>query len=67
MEPIDREVLSLRHFDELSNDEVAGLLGIPKGTASKRYVRALGRLREVLEGVPGLFDESSGVGGRPSP
>ncbi len=59
MDPLDREVLSLRHFDELSNDEVAGLLGIPKGTASKRYVRALARLREILEGVPGLLDGSS--------
>lgn len=59
MDPLDREVLSLRHFDELSNDEVAGLLGIPKGTASKRYVRALGRLRAVLEGIPGLLDEPS--------
>jgi RNA polymerase sigma-70 factor (ECF subfamily) len=57
MDPIDREVLSLRHFDELSNDEVAGLLGIPKGTASKRYVRALTRLRAVLESIPGLLDD----------
>ena len=58
MDPLDREVLALRHFDELGNDEVAGLLGIPKGTASKRYVRALGRLRSILEQVPGLLDES---------
>jgi RNA polymerase sigma-70 factor (ECF subfamily) len=56
MDPLDRQVLSLRHFDELSNDEVAALLGIPKGTASKRYVRALGRLRAILEQVPGLLD-----------
>ncbi len=59
MDAIDREVLSLRHFDELSNDEVAALLDIPKGTASKRYVRALGRLRAILEQVPGLLDEPS--------
>jgi RNA polymerase sigma-70 factor (ECF subfamily) len=59
MDGLDREVLSLRHFDELGNDEVAVLLGIPKGTASKRYVRALGRLRAILEQVPGLLDESS--------
>ncbi len=56
MEPLDREVLSLRHFDERSNDEVAQILGIPKGTASKRYVRALTKLRSVLERVPGLID-----------
>jgi RNA polymerase sigma-70 factor (ECF subfamily) len=59
MDGLDREVLSLRHFDELGNDEVAALLGIPKGTASKRYVRALGRLRAILEQVPGLLDEPS--------
>jgi RNA polymerase sigma-70 factor (ECF subfamily) len=56
MSPIDREVLALRHFDELSNDEVALLLSIPKGTASKRYVRALDRLRSILAEVPGLMD-----------
>lgn len=56
MDPLDREVLALRHFDELSNDEVAQLLGIPKGTASKRYVRALGRLRTILEQIPGLLE-----------
>ncbi|MDB5348821.1 MAG: polymerase subunit sigma [Planctomycetota bacterium] len=56
MDPIDRDVLSLRHFDERSNDEVAQILGIPKGTASKRYVRALTRLRTILERIPGLID-----------
>lgn len=61
MEPLDREVLALRHFDELSNDEVAQLLGIPKGTASKRYVRALARLRTILEQIPGLLDGSAGA------
>lgn len=59
MEPLDREVLALRHYDELSNDEVARLLGISKGTASKRYVRALARLRTILEAIPGLLDNPS--------
>lgn len=59
MDPLDRDVLALRHFDELTNDEVAQLLGIPKGTASKRYVRALARLRTILEQVPGLLDNPS--------
>jgi RNA polymerase sigma-70 factor (ECF subfamily) len=57
MDPLDREVLALRHFDELTNDEVAQLLDISKGTASKRYVRALARLRSILEQVPGLLDD----------
>ena len=48
LEPIDREVLILRHLEELSNNEVAGILGIDKYAASKRYVRALGRLRNTM-------------------
>jgi RNA polymerase sigma-70 factor (ECF subfamily) len=59
MDPLDREVLALRHFDELTNDEVAQLLEIPKGTASKRYMRALGRLRSILEQFPGLLENLS--------
>jgi len=54
MDPIDREVLVLRHFDELSNNEVAGLLGLQKSAASNRYVRALDRLREILAEMPEL-------------
>jgi RNA polymerase sigma-70 factor (ECF subfamily) len=48
MDPMDREVLALRHFEELSNSEVAEILGIGKAAASKRYVRALARLKDVL-------------------
>lgn len=44
----DREVLVLRHLEELSNNEVAQVLGIDKYAASKRYLRALERLRRVL-------------------
>jgi RNA polymerase sigma-70 factor (ECF subfamily) len=55
MEPLDREVLTLRHFEELSNAEVAQLLGLSKTAASNRYIRALERLREGLAGIPGLL------------
>jgi RNA polymerase sigma-70 factor (ECF subfamily) len=48
MDPLDREVLALRHFEELGNAEVAVVLGISKDAASKRHVRALVRLREIL-------------------
>jgi RNA polymerase sigma-70 factor (ECF subfamily) len=48
MDPTDREVLALRHFEELSNSEAAAVLGISKTAASNRYVRALKRLKEVL-------------------
>lgn len=48
LDPFDREILCLRHFEELDNAEAASALAIAPGTASKRYVRALVRLREVL-------------------
>lgn len=49
MDPIDREVLVLRHFEQLSNSDVARLLDISKTAASNRYVRALQRLRQMLD------------------
>jgi RNA polymerase sigma-70 factor (ECF subfamily) len=52
MDPIDREVLALRHFELLSNGEVAQVLGLSKAAASNRYVRALKRLKEILSEVP---------------
>jgi RNA polymerase sigma-70 factor, ECF subfamily len=48
LEPIDREILALRHFEQLSNGEAAAVLGIDKSAASKRYGRALRRLKDVL-------------------
>jgi RNA polymerase sigma-70 factor (ECF subfamily) len=44
----DREVVMLRHFEGLSNQEVATLLGIDPGTASKRHGRAVLRLHRIL-------------------
>jgi RNA polymerase sigma-70 factor (ECF subfamily) len=46
--PNDREILALRHFEQLSNAEVARVLQINASAASKRYVRALERLHDVL-------------------
>lgn len=48
MDPLDREVLSLRHFEEMTNDQVASYLGLQKAAASNRYVRALKKLKEIL-------------------
>ncbi len=48
MEEIDREILTLRHFEELTNGEAAAVLSLSKAAASNRYVRALKRLREAL-------------------
>jgi RNA polymerase sigma-70 factor (ECF subfamily) len=52
MDPIDREILTLRHFEELNNTETAQVLGISKTAASNRYIRALKRLKDVLAGMP---------------
>ena len=57
MDPLDREVLALRHFEELTNAEVAQVVGLSKTAASNRYLRALGRLRTLLEGIPGFLDD----------
>jgi RNA polymerase sigma-70 factor, ECF subfamily len=48
MDPLDREVLALRHFEQLSNAETAQVLGLGPTAASNRYVRALKRLRKIL-------------------
>jgi RNA polymerase sigma-70 factor (ECF subfamily) len=55
MDPIDREVVVLRHFEELSNIETAAVLGIEPSAASKRYLRAIRRLKAVLDQIPGFF------------
>src|SRR5437764_7868961 len=56
MDPLDREILALRHFEELSNGEAAEVLGLSKTAANNRYIRALGRLRDLLESIPGFLD-----------
>ncbi len=56
MEPVDREVLTLRHFEELGNSEAAQVLGISKAAASSRYIRAVMRLKKELGSMQGFFD-----------
>ncbi len=58
LDPNDREIVVLRHFEELTNNEAAAKLGLTKVAASKRYVRAIRRLKEAA--VPAL--ESGGWG-----
>jgi RNA polymerase sigma-70 factor (ECF subfamily) len=57
MDSQDREVLILRHFEELSNAEAAQVLGIRPSAAVNRYVRALKRLKDVFQGMPGGIEE----------
>jgi RNA polymerase sigma-70 factor (ECF subfamily) len=56
MEELDREVLALRHFEELSNRETAQALGLTEQAASARYVRALTRLQHILKAIPGFAE-----------
>tara|TARA_R110002049_G_scaffold2750_10_gene22450 strand:- start:97245 stop:97931 length:687 start_codon:yes stop_codon:yes gene_type:complete len=49
MSEIDQETIALRHFEGLTNRETAEVLGLSITAASNRYVRALGRLREILQ------------------
>jgi RNA polymerase sigma-70 factor (ECF subfamily) len=57
MEPLEREVLALRHFEHLSNAEAAQVLDIQESAASKRYIRALKRLKDILTSKPGGIGE----------
>ena len=52
MEPLDREVLALRHFEQLSNADVAQALGLTAAAAGMRHLRALRRLRGILGETP---------------
>ncbi|HBE66623.1 MAG TPA: RNA polymerase subunit sigma [Planctomycetaceae bacterium] len=61
MDPIDREVIALRHFEELSNVETASVLGIETSAASKRYLRAMARLAQSMK-----EQEAASNYGRPS-
>lgn len=56
MNPIDQDVLAMRHFEDLSNSEIAEVLQIDQNAASIRYVRAIERLKTVLQRIPGFLD-----------
>jgi RNA polymerase sigma-70 factor (ECF subfamily) len=63
MSLLDREVLALRHFEQLTNAEAAQVLGITEAGASNRFVRALQRLRSILVDVPGFSGKPDNVAG----
>jgi RNA polymerase sigma-70 factor (ECF subfamily) len=54
MDPIDREVLALKHFEQLSTSEIARVLGLSKAGAGSRYLRAVKRLGAILGRTPGF-------------
>ena len=53
LDPDDREILALRHFEQLTAAETARVFGISEGAAAKRYIRALKRLKQILARMPG--------------
>src|SRR4051812_130280 len=57
MDPTDREALALRHFEQLTYGEAALVLGITEDAATKRYMRALKRLKDILAAMPGGLTE----------
>ncbi len=59
MDPVDREVLTLRHCEQLSNDETATVLKISTGQASEAYVRALKRISAIMTSLPGFQRKAS--------
>ena len=60
MDPLDREILVLRHYEQMTNGDAAAALSLDKSAASKRYTRALVRLKEILAGLPGETTGESG-------
>ncbi len=46
----DRDIILMRHYEQLNNQEIAQALGLTEPAASMRYLRALKRLREVIDG-----------------
>jgi RNA polymerase sigma-70 factor, ECF subfamily len=49
LEEDDREIILMRHFEQMSNQEVAALHGVTEAAASMRHLRALRRLKELLD------------------
>jgi RNA polymerase sigma-70 factor (ECF subfamily) len=56
MDPVDREVLALKHFEQLSTSEIAQVLGMSKAGAGSRYLRAIKRLKGIMSQIPGFAD-----------
>jgi len=53
LDDADREVLALRHYEQMTTAEIGQVLDISSAAASKRYLRALEKLRGILVQAPG--------------
>ena len=56
LDPLDREVVALRSFEQLSRVETGQVLGISEGAVAQRYIRALKRLKTILAARPGGWE-----------
>ncbi len=55
----DQEIVLMRHFEHLTNQEAAQALGLSEPAASMRYLRAMRRLREIISNAGQESDEST--------
>jgi RNA polymerase sigma-70 factor, ECF subfamily len=53
LDPLDREVVALRHFELLTRAETAMVVGITEEAGAKRYIRALKKLKVIMAAMPG--------------
>lgn len=62
MDEEDREILVMRHVEQLTNSEAASILGLTAPAAGMRHLRALRRMREILGENTSAADASNGGG-----
>jgi len=60
---IDREVIALRHFEQLTNQQVAEVLSLSTTAASNRYIRALNRLSDSVSTHPSTGEQKGEMDG----
>jgi len=53
LDEADREIILMRYYEQLPNQEIAAALGLTEAAASMRHLRALRRLKEAFEGKKG--------------
>jgi len=53
----DCEIIIMRHYEQLSNQEIAQALGLTEPAASMRYLRAIRRLKELMVNPESMIEE----------
>ena len=56
MDSVDREIIAMKHFEQLTISDIALVLDLPRASAGRRYLKAMKRLRQILEDLPGFQD-----------